>query len=105
MKHTYLLFKAVALMLMLGLFIPGLALAQNQITGIVTDETQMPLPGVSVMIKGSAGGTSTKADGSFSISATANQTLVFSFIGSDTQEVLIGNKSKINVQLILNRKH
>ncbi len=99
MKHIYLHVKVAAFILMLGLFIPGLALAQAQITGIVTDETQMPLPGVSVLVKGSTTGTSTKTDGSFSISATTDQTLVFKFLGAITEEVLIGSKMVINVRL------
>jgi TonB-linked SusC/RagA family outer membrane protein len=60
------------------------------------------LPGVNVVVKGTTNGTVTDSDGNFSLSVSgANQTLVFSFIGLQTQEVAIGERSTVDVQLAL----
>ncbi len=84
--------------LLLSLF--GLAMAQDQvITGRVTDSQGAPVPGASVVIKGRTTGTNTDATGDFRLNAPANGTLVFSFIGYETKEVIIGNRSTVNVQL------
>jgi len=69
------------------------------VTGIVSDSNGLPLPGVSVVIKGTQLGTQTDFDGKFSISATPAQILVFSFIGMKTQEVLpTSNNMKVTMQ-------
>ncbi|MEJ4089534.1 TonB-dependent receptor [Galbibacter orientalis] len=70
------------------------------ITGTVKDESSVPLPGVNILVKGSATGTQTDFDGNFSISTDKNSTLVFSYIGLQTKEVAIdGSTNKINVTL------
>jgi hypothetical protein len=59
-----------------------LSFAQERaVSGIVSDNTGMPLPGVSVLIKGAKTGTQTDFDGKYTIKATPSQILVFSFIG------------------------
>jgi len=74
--------------------------AQNaQVTGTVSDETGFPLPGVTILVKGTTRGTTTDLDGKYSIGAASNETLVFSFIGYNPLEVAIGNQSKIDVNL------
>jgi TonB-linked SusC/RagA family outer membrane protein len=75
--------------------------AQNRtITGTVTAKDDgLPIPGVSVRVKGSTAGTQTSANGKYSVNVPANGTLVFSFIGTKTQEVPVGSKSLINVVL------
>ena len=60
---------------------------QRTVSGKVTDGSGLPLPGVSVLVKGTKIGTQTDFDGKFSINAEAKQTLVFSFIGMKTQEL------------------
>ncbi len=68
--------------------------------GRVTDESSNPIPGANVLIKGTTVGTSTDADGRFSISVPdANSTLVISFIGYVSKEVTVGNQTEINVML------
>ena len=99
MKHIYSFFKAAVFIILFGLFLPDLAFGQGRIIGIVTDEAQEPLPGVSVIIKGSSTGTITKTDGSFSIDAKAGQTLIFRFLGSVTQEYVVGSQTTINISL------
>ena len=69
------------------------------ITGLVTDATQTPIPGVNVIVKGATNGTQTNFDGLYTISANEGQTLVFSYIGYKTEEVKIGKVNTINVQL------
>ena len=73
----------------------------KSITGKVTDSSGAPLPGVSVVIKGTTTGTITDSNGNYSLSNIAeNATLQFSFVGMKMQEIAIGNKTKINVGLI-----
>lgn len=76
------------------------AYAQNTIKGKVKDEQGTGLPGVSVVVKGTTAGTVTDNDGAYSVTAPANGTLVFSFIGFLTQEIETGNKSAIDVTLL-----
>jgi TonB-dependent SusC/RagA subfamily outer membrane receptor len=73
--------------------------AAAQITGTVTDETNLPLPGVSVRIKGSDKGTATNTNGKYTISAEEGAVLLFNFIGYEQTEVIVGNSSTINVKM------
>ena len=72
--------------------------AQTGITGKVTDNAE-PLPGVSIVIKGTAVGTTSDADGTYSINAPADAVLVFSFVGYTTTEVPVDNRTVIDVVL------
>jgi TonB-linked SusC/RagA family outer membrane protein len=72
-----------------------------QISGKVTDESGVGLPGVNVLIKGTATGTTTSSEGTYSLTAPdGNATLVFSYIGYATQEIAINNRTTINVSLV-----
>ncbi|GAB3828699.1 hypothetical protein GCM10028895_42550 [Pontibacter rugosus] len=78
------------------------AYAQSKtVTGTVTDQsTAQPLPGVAVIVKGTTVGTTTGADGTYSISVPANSnTLEFRFIGFTTIERAIGNASSVSVSM------
>lgn len=76
------------------------ALAQQTVTGVVSDNSGELLPGASVSIKGTSQGTITDIDGNFTISVPdASATLVFSFVGMVRQEIVVGNQSTINVIL------
>ena len=76
------------------------ALQGITITGTVTGDTGETLPGVNVVIKGTAQGTVTNANGAFSITVPdANTTLVFSFVGYVSQEIAVGDQRFINVAL------
>src|SRR5690606_29146865 len=59
----------------------------------------LPMPGVTVLDKTNKSGTTTNADGEYSISVSDQSVLVFSFIGFGTKEVPVGNQSEINVTL------
>jgi TonB-linked SusC/RagA family outer membrane protein len=71
---------------------------ERTVTGVVSDNAGMPLPGVSVLVKGTQTGTQTNFDGKFSIKATPSQVLVFSYIGMKTQEAA-ASSSVVNVKL------
>lgn len=74
-------------------------LAQNRtVSGVVTDISGLPLPGVNVIIKETKTGVETDMDGKYSIKVNENQTLVFSFLGMKTQEV-IAKSTKIDIKL------
>lgn len=71
---------------------------QGRVTGTVTDISGQPLPGATVVVQGTNQGTVTDADGNYTVSnITDNTTLVFSFIGMQTQEVIVGNRTSINL--------
>lgn len=72
---------------------------QPRITGKVTDEFGQPLPGVTILRKGTTTGTVSDMEGNFNIEANANDILVFSFIGMKTLEVPVSNQTVINVSL------
>src|SRR5690606_29883650 len=75
--------------------------SQSQVSGKITDDTGMSLPGVSVKIKDSNIGTVSGVDGNYTLPAAgANTVLVFSYLGFETQEVVVGNQSTINVTLV-----
>lgn len=75
--------------------------APKVVTGTVYDEKGTSLPGVGVKVKGTNTATSTNIEGKYSISVPSNTaTLVFSFIGTKTQEVLVGAKTVVNVNLL-----
>ena len=74
------------------------ALAQN-ITGNVSDENGIPLPGANVIIQGTNIGVSTDFDGNYQIQAEQGQVLQFSYIGYMTQNVTVGDQDQINITL------
>jgi hypothetical protein len=92
---------------MIGLFVflmfMGLQIVNaqsKQITGTVTNaEDGLGMPGVSVVIKGTTIGASTDIDGKYTLEASPEDILMFSFVGMVTQEIAVGNKTVINVVL------
>lgn len=77
-----------------------MAQQQNSVSGTVTDESGQPLPGVTVVIKGSTEGTVTNTDGEYSFAGIPDDvTLVFSFVGMKTQEVVVGTQAQIDITM------
>lgn len=73
----------------------------HTVTGQVTDSAGEPLPGVTIVVKGTTKGTITDVDGNYSLlSVSGDGILVFSFVGMRSQEVPIGSKSTINVEML-----
>jgi TonB-linked SusC/RagA family outer membrane protein len=71
---------------------------ERTITGTVTDDSG-PLPGVSIIIKGTTNGTETDFDGKYSLTTNTGDVLVFSFVGMTSQEKRVGIANVINVTL------
>ena len=77
--------KSIYCFLLLAMaFISQAGMAQIKVTGVVTDEQKSPLPGVSVLIKGTTHGVATDFDGKYSIEAPADAVLEFSSVGFET---------------------
>ena len=72
---------------------------REEVNGRVTDETDEPLPGVSVKIKGRTTATSTDNEGRYRITANSGDVLVFSYLGYVAQEIPFSSQSTINVKL------
>lgn len=102
MKHRHLLLsgwrrKLTPLLLLFLLATP--ALAQNfLVKGKVTDSSGQPIPGVNVLVKGTLTGGTTDAEGNYSLEIPeSSSTLIFSFIGFETQEVNVNSQSTLNI--------
>ena len=85
------------LSIFLSLAISVTAYAQ-QITGSVSDDNGIPLPGASIVIQGTSDGVTSDFDGNFSIDTAQGSTLVISYVGYESQQVIVGSSS-ITVQL------
>ncbi len=106
-KEPHFLFRTLAPILrarnFLILFLLGFAVTlsaqQRTVTGRVTNDSGQPLSGVTVTVKGTNNGTQTNEQGAFSISAPANGTLIFSFVGFGQREVAINNRAAVDLSL------
>ena len=84
----------------LTITIGGVWAQERTVTGKVTSaEDGSPLPGVNVVIKGTANGTVTDVEGAYSLSVPEGSTLVFSFIGLTTVEIPVGERTIVDTQL------
>ncbi len=103
MKLNYNLFKksVFAFILLLGLGLSGqIAAQQRTIQGKVIDNDKIPLPGVTIVVKGTAIGAVTDSDGKFQMEVpNASKTLVFSFVGLKTQEIDINGKTNFEITM------
>ncbi len=87
------------LTLLLALMVQ-LALAQEKtVKGTVSDDSGIPLPAASIVVKETNAGTSTDFDGNYTITVNQGQTLVFSYVGYKKQEIVVGALSTINATL------
>jgi len=90
-------------MLFTGFFLCLLlpSFAQVKVTGVVTEESKQPLPGVSIVIKGTTQGTITDFDGKFALDVNEGESLVFSFIGFQNQTVVITSaNTKLDIVMV-----
>ncbi|TDN87628.1 iron complex outermembrane receptor protein [Salegentibacter sp. 24] len=92
------LFKST---LMLLFMLPMSFFAQQTVSGVVTESsTELPVPGVNVIVKGTSNGTVTDFDGNYSLeNVSEDDILVYSFLGFTTQEIPFEGQATINVQL------
>jgi TonB-dependent starch-binding outer membrane protein SusC len=93
---TYMLVASLMIFSMAAAFAQG-----REVTGTILDATlKDPLPGVTVLIKGTTRGTTTDLDGKFRLNVQpSDQVLVVSFVGFNTQEITIGNQSSFSIEL------
>lgn len=103
MKNKNGIKKAIRFFMMCFFFVTvGLgAYAQKTVTGIVKDYGGIPLPGVSVIIKGTTTGVATGIDGEYTLTDVSTGTILqFTFVGFQTQEMAVGNQTRIDVTLV-----
>lgn len=98
----------VALLLVLLALVPQLLRAQSPgtsaVSGVVNDEQNQPLPGVSVLVKGTTRGTTTDAEGRFELPASPSDVLLFRFVGSAPQDVPVGTQTSLTIKLLPDAK-
>ncbi|MBT8235631.1 MAG: carboxypeptidase-like regulatory domain-containing protein, partial [Bacteroidia bacterium] len=81
-------------------FVVHLSFAQEKtVSGTVTDQDGLPLPGVNIVVEGTTSGTQTDYDGNYAIQASEGQTLLFSYIGQRDVRVSVGAGNTVNVQM------
>ena len=92
--------KFSGILTLLLAFVVQLTFAQGgTISGTVSDQDGLPLPGVNIVVKGTSNGTQTDFDGNYSINASSGEILVFSYVGLTSQEVAVGSSSTVNVTM------
>jgi TonB-linked SusC/RagA family outer membrane protein len=98
--------KKITLILISMVFVAGALIAQTvQVSGIVTDAADgQPLPGVSVVVKGTTATAATDANGRYTISVAGDATLVFTFIGMKSHEEAVAGRATINAALEVEAK-
>jgi TonB-dependent starch-binding outer membrane protein SusC len=93
------LYRCLCIPVLLLLFSLDALAQQRLVTGTVKDMSGAVVPGVSVILKGTTTGTATDKDGVFSLNATSEDILVFSFIGFEKQEIPVGQKTTFDIAL------
>jgi Ca-activated chloride channel family protein len=98
--------QVISLSVIAMIFLASVSFAQeNTVSGTVSDENQNPLPGVSILVKGTKNGTTSDQNGHYSLSVKdVNNILVFSYVGYQTQEVKINGRRTLNVSLKPSKK-
>ena len=92
--------KFTGVLILLTLFVVPLSFAQQRtVTGNITDQDGLELPGVSVVVKGTNRGTQSDFDGNYTIEASVGETLVFTYLGQRREEKTVGASNVINVQM------
>ena len=91
--------KKTIILASLGMLMAFTGWAQKTITGTVSDEAGVPLPGAAVVIDGTSVGVATDFDGNYSIEANQGDILVFSFVGFTSQRVTVGTTDTIDVTI------
>lgn len=98
-RNIQILFRKLSLALV-AIMLASAAWAQQSITGTVVDEGGLLLPGVTVIVQGTSNGTVTNVDGNYTLSAPANGTLIFSFVGMKSISESVNGRTTINVTLV-----
>ncbi len=93
--------KRLLLLLLCPCFYFSSVWAQQTITGVIVDENNQPLPGVTIMVKNTQRGTFSEKEGNYTINASPNDTLVFIMLGMTTQKIPVAGKTVLNVKLLV----
>ncbi|MEO7988885.1 MAG: TonB-dependent receptor [Chryseolinea sp.] len=100
MKKLYKIMRSMAMVVGLLCFSISLLAQERTVSGTVTDETGGGMPGVNVLVKGTSTGTVTDTEGNFKINVSGDDaTLVFTFVGYASSEIIVGARSVMNIQL------
>lgn len=99
LRHCRQKLRTLCALACLLLMVTSLSAQEKTVTGIVTDSANEPLIGASVLIQGTSNGTITDIDGKYSITASPQEVLEFSYVGMVKQDVKVGTQHVINVTL------
>jgi hypothetical protein len=100
MKKDYKVLSKFLMLLLVGTTMSLASFGQTKISGKVTTKQGESLPGVNVIVKGTALGTTTDSNGNFNLEISDNTAvLTFSFIGYSNQEIAVGNKTEFEVSM------
>ncbi|WP_425392372.1 SusC/RagA family TonB-linked outer membrane protein [Ekhidna sp.] len=91
--------KRILLLTLVFSFVAITTMAQRTVSGKVTDDSGEALPGVNVVIKGTTTGVTTDLDGNYRITVESGATLVFSYVGFETQEVPVGSRTTLDLEM------
>lgn len=99
-KNLPVLIRSMFLMMCLLVMSNSPLLAQGSIVrGVVVDQSGDPIPGASILVRGTSTGMVTDVDGTYTIEVPSNAVLIFSFMGMERKEITVGNQTVINVTL------
>jgi hypothetical protein len=91
--------KLIKMQCLLALLLSSVMVAQQTVSGLVTDAEGTPLPGATVIVQGTSNGVTSDFDGKYSINVERGQTLEASFIGYQSNTVLVEDQDQINLSL------
>lgn len=91
--------KFTMILMLLALGVQMVFAQQKTVSGTVSDENGLPLPGATVLISGTSTGTSTDFDGKYQLTANVGDVLEISYVGYATQSVTVGASSTYDVQM------
>ncbi|HZW78763.1 MAG TPA: SusC/RagA family TonB-linked outer membrane protein [Flavobacteriaceae bacterium] len=91
--------KVSGILTLLLVFVQFTFAQEKTVSGTVSDDAGLPLPGVNIIIKGTTTGTQSDFDGNYSIAVSQGQILVFSYVGFETREITVGASNTIDVTL------
>ena len=93
--------KKVIKLLLFSLLSLQMVVAQKTITGVVSDNEGLPLPGATILVEGTSTGVTTDFDGNFSINAEEGDTLNISYVGYQSQSIVVGDQDTLSISLEL----
>ena len=93
--------KKVIKLLLFSVLSLQMVVAQKTITGVVSDNEGLPLPGATILVEGTSTGVTTDFDGNFSITAEEGDTLNISYVGYQSQSIVVGDQDTLSISLEL----